>query len=136
MEALVAAGAGELTTQVQALVAVGEIVTQIQILVAVVVTQILTLVAVGETRTLWMEVEEQIQMNIIGIGEDLTQILVHQIETMEALMFITAIVGQMTGSVKNVERIISLVDLIVSNVVPSRMSPEINQIWKATYIYH
>ena len=39
MEALVAAGAGELTTQVQALVAVG-------------VTQILTLVAVGETRTL------------------------------------------------------------------------------------
>ena len=67
-------------------------------------------------------------MNIIGIGEALTQILVHQIETMEALMFITAIVGQMTGFVKNVERIISLVDLIVSNVVPSRMSAEINQI--------
>ena len=67
-------------------------------------------------------------MNIIGIGEDLTQILVHQIETMEALMFITAIVGQVTGFVKNVERIISLVELIVSNVVTSRMSAEINQI--------
>ena len=67
-------------------------------------------------------------MNIIGIGEALTQILVHQIETMEALMFTTAIVGQVTGFVKNVERIISLVELIVSNVVTSRMSAEINQI--------
>ena len=75
-------------------------------------------------------------MNIIGIGEVLTKILLGQIETMEALMYIIAIVGQVTGLAKIVERIISLIELIVSNVVTSRMAAEISHISEATYIYH
>lgn len=75
-------------------------------------------------------------MNIIGIGEALTKILLSQIETMEALMYIIAIVGQVTGLAKIVERIISLIELIVSNVVTSRMAAEISHISEATYIYH
>lgn len=83
-----------------------------------------------------MEVEEEIQMNVIGIREALTQILVRQIETTEALMYITAIVGQVTGLAKIVEQIISLVELIVSNVVTSRMAAEMSHISEGTYIYH